>query len=70
MYKSQLVLPNVPNRRVFWDRLDRRQDVASRIVTAGFGFRQLSLLVWGDLVSRFGEACQDLERSVTTCSFG
>jgi len=23
MYKSQLVLPNVPNRRVFWDRLDR-----------------------------------------------
>jgi len=23
MYKGQLVLPNVPNRRVFWDRLDR-----------------------------------------------
>jgi hypothetical protein len=23
MYQSQLVLPNVPNRRVFWDRLDR-----------------------------------------------
>ena len=23
MYQGQLVLPNVPNRRVFWDRLDR-----------------------------------------------
>jgi hypothetical protein len=23
MYRGQLVLPNVPNRRVFWDRLDR-----------------------------------------------